>query len=87
MPKSGDPVLVTIGAARRPFACHVCQGSVFAGYQVRLNTTVAYRLADQFAEEAISLVCSDCRYVHSFVPGSVQLWDVRDGYPEAASKT
>jgi hypothetical protein len=63
----------------------VCQGAVFSGFNVKLNTAVAYRLRDQFAEDAISLVCSDCRYVHTFFPGAVQVWKVRDGYPEDSS--
>ncbi|HXB48058.1 MAG TPA: hypothetical protein VNW50_09880 [Streptosporangiaceae bacterium] len=83
--RSGEPVLVTIGSGRRRFTCHVCQGTVFSGYKVKLNTAVAYRLGDQFAEDGISLVCSDCRYVHTFVPGAVQVWKVRDGYPEGSS--
>lgn len=84
MPRSGEPVLVTIGAARGRFTCHVCGGTVFSGFNVKLNTAVAYRVGDLFAEDTINLVCSDCRYVHSFFPGAVQLWAVRDGYPEGS---
>ena len=85
MARSGEPVLVTIGAERRRFTCHVCQGTVFSGFNVKLNTAVAYRLSDKFAEDAISLACSDCRYIHTFLPGQVQVWKVHDGYPEGSS--
>jgi hypothetical protein len=46
------------------------------------GTAVAYRLGDQFSEDAISLVCVDCRYVHTFMPGAVQVWEEQSGYPE-----
>jgi hypothetical protein len=58
---------------------------VFTGFTVKLNTAVAYRLREDLAEDAISLACSDCRYVHTFLPGQVQVWEVRDGYPEGSS--
>jgi hypothetical protein len=82
VPRSRERVVVTIGASRRPFVCYVCEGSVFTGLRVKLNSAVAYRLADRFAEDAISLVCADCQYVHTFVPGAVQLWEEQVGYPE-----
>ena len=85
MARSGEPVLVTIGSGLRRFTCHVCQGAVFSGHKVKLNTAVAYRVGDRFAEDAISLVCSDCQYVHTFFPGAVQVWEVHDGYPEGSS--
>ncbi|HUB41584.1 MAG TPA: hypothetical protein VMA72_22290 [Streptosporangiaceae bacterium] len=37
-----------------------------------------------FAEDGISLVCADCRYLHTFVPGAVQVWKESDGYPEGS---
>jgi hypothetical protein len=55
---------------------------VFTGLRVKLNTAIAYRLGDQFAEDAISLVCDGCRYVHTFLPGAVQVWEEQAGYPE-----
>jgi hypothetical protein len=73
MPRSGDPVVVTVGRQARPFTCHVCQSGVFAGYNVKLNTAVGFTIGARFAESAISLVCQGCRYVHTFVPGLVQL--------------
>jgi ornithine carbamoyltransferase len=79
--RPGDRALVTIGDARQPVTCHLCQGKVFVGYNVKLNTPTAYRLRDRFAESAISLVCQGCGYVHTFVPGFVQLWPEKDGYP------
>jgi RNase P subunit RPR2 len=73
---SGERVVVTIGHSRRRFICHVCESKVFTGLRVKLNTAIAYRLGDQFAEDAISLVCDGCRYVHTFLPGE------QAGYPE-----
>lgn len=86
LPRAGDPVLVTIGAAHRPFTCHVCEAAVFAAHNVRLNTAVAYMVGDVLAEQAISMVCSGCHYVHTFLPGQVQVWAERDGYPDAATR-
>jgi hypothetical protein len=83
VPKQGDRVLVTIGKARRPFACPVCGGTVFTAYKVRLNTAVAYRIGDQFGEQAISLICASCGYIHTFIDGSLEVWAYKDGYPEA----
>jgi RNase P subunit RPR2 len=82
VPGTGERVVVTIGASRRRFICHVCESHVFTGLRVKLNSAIAYRLRDQFGEDAISLVCAECRYVHTFVPGAVQVWDDRAGYPE-----
>jgi RNase P subunit RPR2 len=80
--RSGERVVVTIGHNRRRFICYVCESKVFTGSRVKLNSPVAYRLGDQFAEDAISLVCADCRYVHTFLPGAVQVWEEQAGYPE-----
>jgi hypothetical protein len=82
MPKSGESALVTIGHDARPFICYVCASAVFAGYNVRLNTAVGYTIGSRFAESAISLVCQGCRYVHTFLPGMVQLWEQSAGYPQ-----
>jgi hypothetical protein len=57
---------------------------VFTGFKAKLDTAATYRLG-HLAEDAISLVCSDCRYVHTFFPGAVQVWKVIDGYPEGPS--
>ena len=84
MVKRGERALVTVGPDRRPFSCHVCEGQVFAGHNVKLNTPIAYRLGDRFADSAASLVCQGCGYVHTFIPGFVQLWPEQDGYPEPA---
>jgi hypothetical protein len=83
MVKRGERALVTTGRDVRPFTCHVCDGKVFAGHKVKLNTAIAYQLGDTFAESAVSLVCRGCGYVHTFVPGLVQLWPEKDGYPQA----
>jgi RNase P subunit RPR2 len=80
--RSGERVVVTIGRNRRRFICHVCESNVFTGLRVKLNTAVAYRAGDQFGEDAISLVCAECRYVHTFMPGAVQVWEEQVGYPE-----
>ena len=82
MVKAGEHALVTIGRQARPFSCHVCDGKIFAGHKVKLSTAVANRLSDTFAESAVSLVCQSCGYVHTFVSGSVQLWQQEDGYPQ-----
>lgn len=84
MVKRGERALVTTGRQARPFTCQVCDGTVFVGHNVKLNTATAYRLGDRFAETAISLVCQGCGYVHTFVPGQVQLWAEKDGYPPPA---
>jgi hypothetical protein len=84
MVKQGEPALVTVGRQRRPFACHVCEGTVFGAHKVQLNTAVAYRLGDQFADSAISLACQGCGYLHTFVPGLLELWPAKDGYPAAS---
>jgi hypothetical protein len=81
MVRAGEHALVTIGREVRPFTCHVCAGKVFVGHNVKLNTAVANRLSDKFAESAVSLACQSCGYVHTFVTGFVQLWPQKDGYP------
>lgn len=81
MVKVGTHALVTTGRERRPFTCHVCEGKVFTGHNVKLNTAVAYRLSAAFADSAVSLVCQGCGYVHTFIPGHVQMWPEKDGYP------
>jgi RNase P subunit RPR2 len=86
VPRSRQRVVVTIGASRRRFICHICESQTFTGLRVKLNTAVAYRIGDQFGEDAISLVCADCRYVHTFVEGAVQLWDEQAGYPETPGR-
>jgi hypothetical protein len=75
---------VTIGTAQRPFSCHVCDSTVFTGHKVRLETAVSRGV---FADDAINLVCSVCRYVHTFMPGMVQVWKAADGYPEATEQS
>lgn len=81
MVKAGEHALVTIGREGRLFTCFVCDCKVFAGHNVKLNTAITYRLGDKFADSAVSLVCQGCGYVHMFVPGLVQLWPEKDGYP------
>ena len=79
--KQGEPALATVGRQRRPFSCHVCEGTVFGAHKVQLNTAVAYRLADQLADTAISLACQGCGYLHTFMPGMLELWPANEGYP------
>ncbi|HUZ51427.1 MAG TPA: hypothetical protein VMU94_02710 [Streptosporangiaceae bacterium] len=26
--------------------------------------------------------CQGCRYVHTFLPGLIQVWPAKDGYPQ-----
>jgi hypothetical protein len=45
MVKAGEHAFVTTGREARPFTCYVCEGKVFVGQNVKLNTAIAYRLA------------------------------------------
>jgi hypothetical protein len=81
--RAGEPVVVTIGHARRPFACHVCTGTVFSGFRTSLDKIAAVGSRLRFSEFLVNLACADCRYVHSFLPGAVQVWPAADGYPAA----
>jgi hypothetical protein len=83
MVKRGEPALATIGREARPFTCHVCDSKVFTAQHVKLFRTIA-PLTTPLAASAVSLVCQGCGYVHTFVPGHVQLWPEKDGYPEPA---
>ena len=81
---SGSPSLVTIGAGRLRFACPACKGNLFYDRQIKLNTTGAEFFNMGWANEsADGLVCQRCGYLHTFVSGSVELWQPDGGYPDA----
>jgi hypothetical protein len=78
------PSLVTIGPNRQPFACLACRGDLFYSREIKLNTTAAEFFNMSWANQsADGLVCEQCGYVHSFVSGSVELWEPAGGYPDA----
>jgi hypothetical protein len=79
-----NPSLVTIGAGRRRFSCPVCTGNLFYDREIKLNTTGAEFFNMGWANEsAAGLVCQQCGYLHTFVSGSVELWQSDHGYPDA----
>jgi hypothetical protein len=74
---------VTVGQGRQPFACTVCRGELFSVREIKLNTTGAEFFNMGWANaSADGLVCDGCGYVHTFVSGSVELWQSEGGYPE-----
>ena len=79
---SRKPSLVTLGTARRPFACLVCNGTLFLDREIKLNTT-GMEAADLgwLNRSATGLVCARCGYVHLFVNDEIELWRVEGGYP------
>jgi predicted nucleic-acid-binding Zn-ribbon protein len=80
-----QPSLVTIGQARHPFHCSVCQGNVFQDRQIVLNTSGAEFFNVGWANQsATGLVCMRCGYVHTFMSDAIELWQADGGYPPAA---
>jgi hypothetical protein len=76
--------LVTFGQGRQPFACSVCQGTLFGVREIKLNTSGAEFFNMGWANaSADGLVCEGCGYLHTFVSGSVELWKPDGGYPDA----
>ena len=80
---SRKPSLVTLGTARRPFACLVCNGTLFLDREIKLNTT-GMEAADLgwLNRSATGLVCDRCGYIHTFLPNVFELWKPDKGYPE-----
>jgi hypothetical protein len=73
--------LVTVGASRHQFTCHVCQGKLFFNREIKLNTSGAEFFNLGWANQsATGLVCERCSYLHVFVAG-VELWEPANGYP------
>jgi len=80
---SRKPSLVTLGSARRPFNCLVCQGTLFLDREIKLNTTglESFNLG-WLNESATGLVCERCGYIHTFISNVIELWKPDTGYPE-----
>jgi hypothetical protein len=76
--------LVTFGQNRRRFSCSVCSEVLFSGREIKLNTTGAEFFNMGWANKsADGLICNGCGYVHTFMPGSLELWQPEGGYPAA----
>ncbi len=74
--------LVTLGSARHPFQCHVCQGQLFVERSVQLNTSGMEFLGIEWANRgATGLICETCGYVHLFMSDSIGMWEPDGGYP------
>jgi hypothetical protein len=65
-------------------AARVCNGTLFYDREIKLNTTAAEAFSMSWENEpADGLVCQRCGYLHTFVSGSVELWEPDGGYPDA----
>jgi hypothetical protein len=70
------PSLVTVGRARHPFYCSVCQGSLFRDREIKLSTVGADVLRLGWANQSVTgLVCEQCGYIHMFMSAAIKLWD------------
>jgi hypothetical protein len=46
-----------------------------------MDHVVSVRSTWQLPEHAINLACPTCMYVHTFLPGAIQVWAAAHGYP------
>jgi hypothetical protein len=78
--------LVTIGQARRPLHCLICQGQLFTSREIKLNTTGMEFFGMEWANRSgTALICDQCGFVHTFADGALELWDPSGGYPASAA--
>jgi len=62
-----QPETVQIGG--KPFRCMVCQNEDFWRRRAQLNTALATFFNFDWANrEATCVVCTNCRYIHWFLP-------------------
>ena len=74
--------LVTIGPDRVPLRCLVCQGSLFADREIKLNTSGMEFLGMEWANRSgTALICDNCSFVHTFADAQLELWAPDRGYP------
>lgn len=74
--------LVTVGPEQDPMLCLMCEASLFADQEIKLNTTGMEFLNLGWANSSgTALICADCGFVHTFAYESFQLWEPDGGYP------
>jgi hypothetical protein len=79
---ASSPSLVTLGPRRAPLQCLVCEGSLFADQEIKLNTSGMEFLGAEWADRSgTALICDRCGFVHTFAGSEFELWDPSGGYP------
>jgi hypothetical protein len=74
--------LVTVGPERAPLYCLVCQGRLFTGREIKLDTSGMEFLGLEWANRSgTALICGGCSFAHTFAGDGFEPWYPGQDYP------